>query len=90
MHGKVPESGLASIIYPPPIPTIKPVMSWFNSPGEQAYSRPVSINVNYPGLRAVSLSVAPAPPTLPGSPSMQHDLLDVKWRMWRAAAFRDN
>lgn len=48
MHAKVPESGLASIIYDP-LPTIKPVMSWFNSLGKQAYSSHVSINVNYPG-----------------------------------------
>lgn len=48
MHSKVAVSGPASIIYPP-LPTIKPVMSWFNSLGKQAYSSHVSINVNYPG-----------------------------------------
>lgn len=37
------------IYYLSPLPTIKPVMSWFNSLGKQAYSSHVSINVNYPG-----------------------------------------
>lgn len=37
------------IYYLSPLPTIKSVMSWFNSLGKQAYRSHVSINVNYPG-----------------------------------------
>lgn len=37
------------IYYLSPLPTIKPIMSCFNSLGKQAYRSHVSINVNYPG-----------------------------------------
>lgn len=41
-----------------PQPTIKPVMSWFNSLNKQAYSSHVSINVNYLSPGHVSVHCA--------------------------------
>lgn len=67
------------IYYLSPLPTIKPVMSWFNSLGKQAYRSHVSINVNYPGS-CLHFRVPPLPrPTglAPGWSSMECNMFDV-------------
>lgn len=73
------------IYYLSPLPTIKPIMSCFNSLGKQAYRSHVSINVNYPGS-CPHLRVH-QPPS-PGPRLLQHGIRYVwckcciKWGMW--------
>lgn len=64
------------IYYLYPLPTIKTVMSWFNSLGKQAYSSHVSINVNYPSSWS-RLRVAPRSRPGPDRSSMESNMLDI-------------
>lgn len=73
------------IYYLSPLPTIKPIMSCFNSLGKQAYRSHVSINVNYPGS-CPHLRVHQPPQSWPRL--LQHGIQYVwcqcciKWGMW--------